>query len=171
MKEIKLSNSDKVALVDDCDYDIVNQYTWQIVDEQNHVGNSKYKLHRFIYELHSGEIPDGYFVDHCNRNPLLNIMNNLRLANAYQNAWNTSKRNNDSGFRGVSRYKKKKYHNDGSIYYVKQWRVRITKEKKTYTKYFPFTEEGKIQAAKWFDLKAKELFGKFCGELNFPDEK
>lgn len=28
MKEIKLTNSDKVAIVDDEDYDLVNQYQW-----------------------------------------------------------------------------------------------------------------------------------------------
>lgn len=30
MKEIKLQNSDKKAIVDDCDYEFVNKYNWYL---------------------------------------------------------------------------------------------------------------------------------------------
>lgn len=174
MKEIKLSNSDKVAFVDDCDYDIVNQYRWYnnkkyatrdfYTEDNNHV---HVKMHRFIYEYHYGKILEGMIVDHVDRNPLNNQLSNLRLATKQQNTANCSKsKNNTSGFIGVyhEHIKDKKFNN------FNYWTAYVSKSKKRYSKRFSYTEEGKIQAAKWYDQKKKELFGKFCGELNFPDE-
>lgn len=175
MKEIKLTQG-KIALVDDCDYDWLNQYKWSV--QKGYAKRNDYKnnkrttiyMHIELYLKYFGKIPEGRVVDHIDRNPLNNQLSNLRLATHAENMRNRCKSiTNTSGSKGISKYIDKKQYKD-KIYINEYWKVQITKEKKTYTKYFPYTEEGKIQAAKWHDQKAKELFGKFCGELNFPDE-
>lgn len=175
MKEIKLTQG-KIALVDDEDFEIVNQYKWYFATRYAKRAirlNGKQEqilLHRFIYELHHGKIPKGYFVDHVDRNTSHNQINNLRLATPQENIRNRRRgSNNISGYRGVTkRVIIEKRH---SIPWQKEyWKANIKSNGKHYVKYFPFTEEGKIQAAKWYDQKAKELFSEFCGELNFPDE-
>ena len=179
MKEIKLTQG-KIALVDDCDYDIVNQYKWHLQSQgyairyikktEQQEQNFEILMHRFIYTIHFGEIPDRMFVDHMDRNPLNCQISNLRLVTIQQNGQNTSKnKNNTSGFRGVSVFQ---YYDKRNGRHTKRtfWRGYIKTDGKVYSKCYPFSEEGKIQAAKWYDQKRKELFGKFCGELNFPDE-
>jgi hypothetical protein len=49
---------------------------------------------RQIWIWHYGAIPDGMFIDHEDRNPLNNRIDNLRCAHAVQNAWNTKKHRN-----------------------------------------------------------------------------
>jgi hypothetical protein len=60
-------------------------------------------LHRVIYELANGQIPDKIQVDHVNRNGLDCRISNLRLATNTQNQANKGRsKNNASGFKGVS---------------------------------------------------------------------
>ncbi|HBL5176781.1 TPA: HNH endonuclease, partial [Enterobacter hormaechei] len=52
-------------------------------------------LHRLVWALSNGAIPDGYYIDHIDNNPANNHPYNLRLATPMQNAWNT--------YRGVNK--------------------------------------------------------------------
>lgn len=62
----------------------------------------EYMVHRIIYELHFGPIPEGYQIDHKDGNKSNNNLENLRLASRTQNAYNRSKnKNNSSGYKGV----------------------------------------------------------------------
>lgn len=62
----------------------------------------KYGVHRVIWEMHHGSIPDGYEIDHINGVKDNNQIENLRLATKSQNQWNSCKqKNNTSGFKGV----------------------------------------------------------------------
>ena len=52
------------------------------------------RLHRIIWEIANGPIPDGLEIDHINRNSLDNRLENLRLATRRQQCTNKSKRQN-----------------------------------------------------------------------------
>ena len=61
-----------------------------------------YLVHRIIYEMAYGSIPDLYQIDHVNGIRTDNRLDNLRIVTQSQNMWNSSKRkDNTSGFKGV----------------------------------------------------------------------
>ncbi len=63
--------------------------------------------HRIIWEMHNGAIPKGLEVDHINRVPDDNRIENLRLVTRSQNALNTKlKSTNTLGIKGVYKYGK-----------------------------------------------------------------
>lgn len=65
-----------------------------------------YKLHRLIWILLFGQIPDGFYLDHINGNRTDNRLQNLRLATNAQNQQNRpAPKNNSSGYRGVCWHK------------------------------------------------------------------
>ena len=119
MKKIPLTHG-KFALVDDEDFDFLNQWKWHLSDggyaQRNNltrIGVGKYKnrmlkMHRVV-----NETPDKLFTDHINRNKLDNRKCNLRNATKSLNGINRGKpSNNVSGFKGV--------HVDGM-----SWRAEI----------------------------------------------
>jgi len=59
-------------------------------------------LHRVIWAYHYGEIGKGVYIDHINRDPLDNRIENLRICNISQNQGNSKLNfNSTSGFKGV----------------------------------------------------------------------
>jgi len=108
MKEIKLTQN-KVALVDDKDYEWLSQWKWCVRKGSNTFyafrnikvwGKWKViQMHREILGFIHG---DGKLTDHKNRNGLDNQKTNLRLTNRSLNAINSKLFNtNSSGYRGV----------------------------------------------------------------------
>jgi hypothetical protein len=109
MKQISLTRG-FVALVDDEDFERINELKWQaLVAECGAVyavhgvlnkqfGNVKLRMHRMIL----GAL-DGQQVDHKDRNGLNNQKGNLRLATVSQNQANRAKRTSKSSsqFKGV----------------------------------------------------------------------
>lgn len=104
MKELKLTNTNEVAYLDDEDYENLSKYKW-------HLTFNRYKkpssirskhglaLHRVIMRLNKS---DKIKVDHKDRNIFNNSKLNLRLATQQQNVCNSKKRiNNTSGYIGV----------------------------------------------------------------------
>lgn len=62
-----------------------------------------HKVHRIIWEMHNGPIPEGMEVDHIDHNRLNNAIENLRLVTHRGNAVNQSLRStNKSGLNGIS---------------------------------------------------------------------
>lgn len=69
-------------------------------------------MHRVIWIIENGPIPDGMVIDHINNNPSDNRIENLRLATLMQNGFNrkVASKRSKLGLPGISFYKKlKKY--------------------------------------------------------------
>ena len=66
-----------------------------------------YRLHRLIWLWHGKDLPEQ--IDHIDRNPLNNKIENLRASSNLTNQWNTSKSDNGVSFHKAS----------------KKWRARI----------------------------------------------
>lgn len=119
-----------------------------------------WKLSKYKYETYHRVImncPDDRVVDHKNRNTLDNRKSNLRICTKIQNQWNSKKKirneSTTSSHKGVSRCVKKWKHK--KYYY---WVANITFNGKTYKKVF----KEELEAARWYDKKAVELFGEFA---------
>jgi hypothetical protein len=119
----------KFAIVDPEDYDRLARYKWYAA-KNNHtfyaVRSSwlklekkkiKIKMHRVIMNA-----PAGLIVDHINHNGLDNRKANLRLATPAQNARNSLRRRNRSGYKGVCYAKNRRkyraviWHNNKRIH-------------------------------------------------------
>src|SRR4030095_4783221 len=109
MKQIELSQN-KVALVDDEDFERVNQKKWHAVESRGacyaahsyYVDGKQHRvfLHRFLLGLKPG---DGLECDHRNGNGLDNRRTNIRRATASENNRNRRLfKSNKSGWTGVS---------------------------------------------------------------------
>ncbi len=159
MREIKLTQN-KFALVDDSDFEWLNQWEWYALKDSNmfyayrHVTINKKQtivaMHREILRL---EHKDGKQIDHIDRNGLNNQRFNLRLCDYRQNQANQILRKNSSSkFKGV-------YWNK----VCRKWQAQIGYNGKTiYLGLFT----DKIEAGKVYDKKAIELFGRFAN-INF----
>ena len=117
MKKIKLTQG-KFALVDDKDFEWLNQWKWYFNSGYAVRGCSKRILmHRVI-----NNTPDDLITDHINQNKLDNRKCNLRTGTKSLNNFNTKvRKDNSSGVKGIFWSKK---HNN--------WRPVISKEGKKY---------------------------------------
>lgn len=155
-REIPLSKG-QVALVDEEDYERVSQLAWHA--QWNKYTQSYYAKHNYraagteksIF-MHSFLM--GTKADHENHDTLDNRRSNLRPATYAQNAANRRlRRDSASGYKGVSRH-------------GLRWRAKIQCEgKRIHLGMF----DDPIDAAKAYDIAAKEIFGEFA-HLNFPEE-
>lgn len=99
MRELNLSRG-KVALVDDEDYEHLNQWKWSALYTCKNWyaarSGSKILLHRIIIQAQAGQ-----FVDHRDRNGLNCQKNNLRFCTRSQNQMNRYCAHGKSKFKGV----------------------------------------------------------------------
>lgn len=156
-KEIQLTQG-KVALVDDEDFEWLNQWKWHAHERHNIFyavcssridGKVSKKMHRQI--LNPG---NDLQVDHIDGNGLNNQRINLRLCSHAQNIYNRGKlKSNTSGYIGVSWNKAKK-----------KWSARTERNGKVF---FLGYYENADDAAKAYDRHAKEFRGEFA-RTNFP---
>lgn len=111
MREIQLTRG-KVALVDDADYEWLNQWKWCANKESNTFyavrkikSNGRWvfiRMHRLILGLTDPKI----YADHIDGNGLNNQRSNLRQATNMQNQMNRgAQKNNALGIKGVFFYK------------------------------------------------------------------
>jgi hypothetical protein len=124
MKEIKLRKSDKVALVDDEDYEYLSQFRWYCTHERHcyyavsfkHINGYSVplRMHRLILNA-----PRGTMIDHIDHNGLNNQKNNLRFVNYIQNGQNRQP-NKGYKYKGVNsfngKYEAKIQYNNKKIY-------------------------------------------------------
>ncbi len=154
MKKIKLTKG-KYALVDDWNFEWLNQWKWcyncgyavrwEKIGKGTR-GNQNRKrifMHRLIMNT-----PKGKETDHKDMNRCNNQEYNLRVATPTENKRNrVGIKNTSSKYKGVSWYKPNK-----------KWRAYIYSEGKTIPLGYFTCEED---AAKSYDRKAKELHGEF----------
>ena len=105
MKEISLTRG-KMAIVDDEDYDYINQWKWQYLPVGYAARNFKKNDNgvRPLVYMHCMIVPhpEGMQTDHANQNKLDNRRDNLRVCSRSQNYINGGLRaDNSSGVRGV----------------------------------------------------------------------
>lgn len=169
MKEIPLTRG-KVALVDDQDFERVNQYSWRYIETgkmrkpyavchriktETRFGTLRSMLlHSFILDAKVGE-----YVDHKDGNGLNNTRDNLRVCTQSQNLANSFKSKTGkrtSQFKGV-RLRKDNHKYSAQI---------VVNDKYIHLGFF--TDE--IIAAKAYDEAAFNNFGEFA-RLNFPREQ
>ena len=157
MKKIPVGSSN-FALVDDADYDWLNQYMWHINGGGYIQNDTKLSIlsgiccspislmSRLILGLRLGDKREA---DHINHNLLDNQRDNLRGCTRSQNQMNKKASSNKSSqFKGVSWSK-----------WQKRWRVQITMDgKKIWVGFF----ENEKHAAHAYNLMAKKYFGKFA---------
>ena len=102
MKKIKLTHG-AVALVDDEDFEHLNQFKWHLSDG-GYAHRTQYKPKPKAIRMHRviNKTPDKLFTDHINQDKLDNRRTNLRTVNKSQNSINTGLRStNKSGHKGV----------------------------------------------------------------------
>jgi len=157
MKEIQLTRG-YIALVDDEDFERVNQYKWQsiicthtVYAKRGDYSSGKNKtnlMHNFIMRVENSR-KNGIEVDHKNHNGLDNQKKNLRICTHNENNMNrSSNKNSTSIYRGVSWCKvRNKWI---SLIYFNKKRIHLGR----------FNSE--FEAAKVYDKKAAELFGEFA---------
>lgn len=112
------------------------------------VMSNKVQLHRLIWEITHGKIPDGYCVDHIDGDKTNNHIENLRLATLSQNSWNRKKQSN-----GDPRYPKGIcIDKNGNL------RAHIQRNGHRWQKYSNDISE----LIAWLDAKRAELHGSYA---------
>ncbi len=106
-------------------------------------------IHRIVYEMHFGVIPESLFIDHIDGDRLNNSINNLRVVSARQNQYNKSKqRSTTSSYKGVWFDKNRN-----------KWKASFRfPDKRVYLGQF----ESEIDAAEAYNFYAKEVHGDYA---------
>jgi hypothetical protein len=148
MKKIFLNNK-CFTLVDDEDFDSLNQFNWFVVNgyarRQKKIKGVPIRiyLHRVVTNC-----PDNFCVDHINGNRLDNRKENLRICTKADNQKHSKLiiKTNTSGFRGIVPQKNR-------------WRARISLDNKTrHIGYY----DTKQEAAKAYNKIAREYYKEFA---------
>ena len=160
MKQIVLTQG-QYALVDDADYDWLNQYKWCAVNMKGNFyavrmsprrngKQNKILMHRQILGLEEGDKRQG---DHINHNTLDNRRDNIRICTQQENHMNRKSRpNTSSRFKGVSWCSR-----------TKKWMAQIRiNRKQIFLGRFRFEE----LAALSYDFAALKYFREFAN-FNF----
>jgi hypothetical protein len=153
MKIIKLTR-DKEAIVDDEDYEYLNQWKWYCSStgyaNRASARDKNYKQKKILMHRIIMKAPKSMQVDHIDSNRLNNSKSNLRLVTKQQNHMNRRKLNKktSSKYKGVSYY---------SI--AKKWVATIYyKNKRYHLGYFNFEAE----AVAAYNLAAVSIHGEYA---------
>ncbi len=141
------------CLIDDDDYEKVNQYKWHIKKIGNNIyaehwlpKNKTLLMHWLILDLKER------IIDHKDCNGLNNQKSNLRYCNKSQNAINTKR------VRGKSKYKGVSQAQSHGIYYNSWYAYAYSNNKRYFLGQFKTEKEAAIA----YNLKSIELHGNFA---------
>jgi hypothetical protein len=147
MKKIPLSKG-LFALVDDDDFEHLNQWKWWICGR--YAGRVKTKNgkreHIFMHRV-VNHTPNSKITDHINCNRLDNRKENLRNCNFQENGRNVKK------YRGTSKYK-------GVLWASRNNRWKTTLQAKGNLMFIGYFK-NEVHAALAYDLWAKDMYGEF----------
>jgi hypothetical protein len=146
----------------------LTQGEWMLADDIDRVreilSQNSFHYHSTGYAYsHAGKFhrlllgsPEGFEIDHINRNRTDNRVDNLRIVTSSENHRNISRyKNNQTGFAGVSYISSRK-----------AYRARITHDGRSFSKYFSCKKHGREEALRlagaWRRQKKEELG--FLGE-------
>lgn len=166
MKQIPLTQG-QITVVDDEDFDWLSRTGWfasrhktQSFYAVRNVGKSPnqrpLRMQNEIWVHYNGPVPEGFTVDHADRNTLDNRVSNLRLATLSQQAQNKRLLSsaNTSGYKGVSR------HTQSGKWWA---RIRVGGKEISLGLYADL-----IEAARAYDEAARIHFDPAFAQLNFP---
>jgi len=156
MKQIQLTQN-KVAIVDDEDFEWLNQWKWSAYKSHNiwyairselttNKNRTIIRMHREILGLKLGDKLES---DHINHNGLDNRRCNLRICNRFQNQHNRQPQKNcSSSYKGV--YWNKEY---------RKWQIQIqvNGKRKNLGRF-----NSEIEAARVYDEAARGYYGEFA---------
>ena len=111
-------------------------------------------VHRVIWEMHYGEIPKGMVIDHIDRNPLNNKIENLRLATRSQNSMNAK----GKGKRDLP----KNVYIDFEYKGIKKYRAQVMVNGKYY-------RSGGFDTVEDAEAEAKKMRQKYHGEFSVKE--
>ena len=152
MKTIKLSNANKVTIVNDKDYARFHRYRWRLSGRGYVIRHAPgHRKPRKVIFLHREIIntPAGKITDHVDGDPLNNTRKNLRVCTHQENLRNQTKQKRKNKY---SRYK-------GVSFGYKKWIAYITLDSKTYRLGSFRTEK---EAARAYNLAASVIYGDFA---------
>jgi len=159
MKKIELTQN-QYALVDDEDFDKLNQWKWYATYQPcvksfyavRHLrGNKNSKRQSILMHRIIMDTPRNMQTDHINHDTLDNRKQNLRICTVGQNNSNRiNHKNFTSKYKGVYSDKRNK-----NLRWIAQIRINT---KAVYLGAF----KSEIQAAKAYNKKARELFGEYA---------
>jgi len=160
MKEIELSQG-KVALVDDEDYEWLNQWGWYALRQRYNwyavrmIGSRRTRrgllaMHKIVLAPRKGMV-----TDHINHNGLDNRRCNLRECTTAENVRSSLKRmpNAISQYKGVTK----------NVQQSKKWIAQIVVNRQ---RIYLGVHEDEIEAARAYDRAALEHFGEFASLNN-----
>ena len=133
MKELKVEGTNKLALVDDVDYDRLSVYKWFNTGTSDHLIRTKTirrRTHNFIL---ANEVMQTVNIryDHIDRDGFNNQKSNLRPATRSQNGANKDKqKDTTSVFKGVNWHKRDKVFQsratiNGKLYHLGSFQSEI----------------------------------------------
>jgi hypothetical protein len=159
--EIKLTNSDKVAICSSEHFKELSNFKWRLNIRGYVVNQIDESMHgHVIKNILKMEIPKGYVIDHIKGDRLDNRKESLRIVTRYQNACNKKKKKGTlSLYKGVT-YDKR----------YERWKayIRIDGKKK-----FLGSFDNELEAAEMYDrflAYRKQEDPNEIRELNFPED-
>ena len=151
MKQIPLTRG-QFAIVDDEDYDYLNQFKWHVFRNANgdfyakrNIRTETGRRNQYMARLLMNE-PVGKLVDHENHDTLDNRKCNLRVCNAKQNQQNGKKPKGKCRYKGIKRN-------------YRGWQAYVTLDKKRVALGTFGTE---LEAALAYDAAAIKHYGEFA---------